>query len=141
MSTTVSNTASAGKSRILPFFLLFIGVFLVFTGITLTVIWNSQQQKTCGFVFIALGLICLLGSLYILLWKGNHQGPFVTRVKVYHYLYSSAFTTSPIFDFILSNCIYSDAFSNFFRQFKEIPLLLIFLHKSLGVLRNHMPNI
>ena len=98
MSSTVSKTASAGKSRILPFFLLFIGVCLLFTGITLTVMLNtSSKQQTCGFVLIALGLICLLGSLYILLWKGHHQGPFVTRVKVYHHRYSSAFTICPIF--------------------------------------------
>ena len=96
MSSTVTKAAGAGKSRILPFFLLFIGVFLVFTGITLTVL-TSVNLTTCGFVFIALGLICLLGSLYILLWKGNNQGPFVTRVKVYHHPYSSAFTTCLIF--------------------------------------------
>ena len=105
MSSTVSKKSSAGKSRILPFFLLFIGVFLLFTGIALTLKWNYRsEQQTCGFVFIALGLICLLGSLYILLWKGNNQGPFVTRVKVYHHSYSSAFTTCPIFLLSISFC-------------------------------------
>ena len=136
MSSTVSKKSSAGKSRILPFFLLFIGVFLLFTGITLTV---TSEQQTCGFVLIALGVIFLLGSFYIICWKGPHQGPFVTRVKVYHHRYSSAFTTCPIF--IVSFCqikFIQTSFFYSFRQLKEIPQLLIFLNKLLGVLHNQM---
>ena len=63
MSSTFAKIASAGVSGIVAIFLLFIGIFLFFSGIILTAGSWTSGQKTAGIILLVIGSICLLGCV------------------------------------------------------------------------------